>query len=325
MPSRSSSARILVGGVVGLLLIGLAGFAAAPRADGPEQAAAILPDNPLYDSWHAPAGMPAHGEVTLLAGDDRIPSSAGFEPRDASLYLPPAALVTDPPDLPLVVFMMGQPGDPDPEPISTAMDELAAQHDGLAPIVIVADQLGDPSNNPACVDSGTFGGVETYFTKDIPAWAREHLHVAADPSQWTIAGFSNGGGCALDWALGHPGLWGNVVSLSGESYQGTEFPDEMLQQVFDGDQAAYEAAKPAARAEKHAGQFTGHLAIFAAGADDAEFSAQAQLSRQIAKDAGFDTRFFSIPGEDHVGALPGGLLVGFEALFPRLGLGPPSH
>jgi len=279
---------------------------------------------PLYDTWTPPAYLPAQGSVTTLTGAARIPSSAGFVPRDASLYLPPAALVTDPPALPLVVFMMGQPGDPDPSFVAAAMDRLAAEHHGLAPIVIVADQLGSEDANPACVDSAAYGGVATYFTKDIPDWARSHLHVQPGPAAWTIAGFSNGGGCALDWGVEDPGLWGSIVSIAGESHQGSEFPDEVLQQVFGGDESAYEAAMPAAWAVQNSGRFTGHVALFAAGDEDVFFTAQVQQSAQITEGAGFETRVFTVPGEDHVGSLPQGLLMTFGALYPHLGLAPPA-
>ena len=280
------------------------------------------PTAPLSNTWRAPATMPKHGAVVPLTGALEIPSTAGFAPRTASLYLPPAALTQNPPSLPLIVFMMGQPGSPDPGPISEAMDRLAAEHHGLAPIVIVADQLGAPDNNPACVDSAAFGGVEQYFTTDIPNWARTHLRLVKDPSDWTIAGFSNGGGCALAWGLAHPDVWGNVVSLSGESYQGTEFPDEVLHQVFGGDDAAYEAAKPATTAAQNAGRFAGHAAVFTAGDQDPVFTEQTKLSAQIAHDAGFETSWFAIPGADHTGALVPGLLRAFPVLYPRLGLAP---
>ncbi len=278
------------------------------------------PTAPIAETWRAPADLPKHGAVVPLNGALQIPSTAGFAARTASLYLPPAALTRDPPPLPFVVFMMGQPGSPDPGPISEAMDRLAAEHHGLAPIVIVADQLGSVDNNPACVDSAAFGGVEEYFTTDIPRWARAHLRILSNASSWTIAGFSNGGGCALDWGLAHPELWGNVVSLSGESYQGTEFPEEVLQQVFRGDEAAYEAAKPATKAAENTGGYAGHVAVFTAGDQDAQFTEQTQLAAQITRDAGFETSWFAIPDADHSGALVPGLLKAFPVLFPRIGL-----
>ena len=334
MPSSTARPRGRVGVRAGLLaatalvaLFATIGWSWTSDSPMPHATAAAYGSSggaaaPLYDTWTPPADMPAKGTVTTLTGQHRIPSSAGFAPRDASLYLPPAALVHDAPALPLVVFMMGQPGDPDPSFIQTAMDQLAAEHQGLAPIVIVADQLGAEDLNPACVDSAAYGGVQTYFTKDIPAWARSHLHVLPSPDAWTIAGFSNGGGCALDWGVEDPGLWGNIVSVAGESYQGTEFPDQVLQLVFDGDDAAYEASKPAAEAARNTGSFAGHAAIFAAGDEDPFFTAQVQLSAQITEDAGFTTQVFTVSGEDHVGSLPDGLLLAFGALFPHLGLAP---
>lgn len=311
---------LLVAGAL-VVLLGVIGRPWSP-APGASPATAGGSATPLFETWTPPADLPARGTVTLLAGEARIPSSAGFVPRDASLYLPPAALVPDPPALPLVVFMMGEPGDPDPSFVAAAMDRLAAAHRGLAPIVIVADQLGSEDGNPACVDSAAYGGVETYFTKDIPAWARSHLRVQPGPAAWTIAGFSNGGGCALDWGVADPGLWGGIVSIAGESSQGTEFPDEVLQQVFGGDRSAYEAAKPAARAAQNAGRFDGHVALFAAGDEDPFFTAQVRSSAQLTEQAGFETQVFTIPGEDHVGSLPEGLRVTFGALFSHLGLAP---
>ncbi|OZB87966.1 MAG: hypothetical protein B7X41_10640, partial [Microbacterium sp. 14-71-5] len=155
--------------VVGALavVLGVIGrpWSPVPGAAHATAAGAVMP---LFETWTPPADLPSEGTVTLLTGEERIPSSAGFAPRDASLYRPPAALVPDPPALPLVVFMMGEPGDPDPSFVADAMDRLAAAHHGLAPIVIVADQLGSEDGNPACVDSAAYGGVETYFTQDIP-------------------------------------------------------------------------------------------------------------------------------------------------------------
>lgn len=279
----------------------------------------------LYARWQPPRNMPRQGSVELLTGARRIPSTAGFAPRDASLYLPPAARVPNPPALPLIVFMMGQPGDPDPGPLRTALDELAAQHRGLAPIALVVDQLGSPDDNPACVDSAAYGGVQTYVTRDVVEWARTNLHVERSPAFWTIGGFSNGGGCALDWGLERPGLWGAIVSISGESYQGTEFPDRVLQQVFDGDAAAYAAAKPAAQVAHYPGAYSGHVALFAAGSQDEFFTAQVDLSADLTRQAGLATTVFSIPGQDHVGALPEGLRETLGALYPHLGLAPPPR
>lgn len=202
------------------------------------------PVEALYRTWHAPAGMPAKGEVRQLSGSMRVPSSAGFAPRDAAIYLPPAALVADAPDLPVVVLMMGLPGNPTPTAAKTAADAFAASHDGLAPIIIVADQLGSSRQNPGCANSQAFGGVDTYFNVDIPTWIRTHLRVLPGPANWTISGYSNGGACSFLYAAHHPDIWGSMVSISGEEYPGMESPEPVLTKVFDNDQAAFDANKP---------------------------------------------------------------------------------
>lgn len=304
-------------------LLGQSSIEEADSLPGPLPSPA--PSGPLYASWTPPADMPAKGEVRQLAGEHAIPSSAGFSPRNASVYLPPAALVESPPALPVAVFMMGKPGNPDPSFVQQALDGLAAKNKGLAPIVIVADQLGDPDVNPACVDSKTYGGVSTYFNTDIPAFITAHLPVSPDPAQWTIGGYSNGGACALVWAGQHPDIWGNIISISGEEFPGSEEPDTVLAQAFGGDAAAYAAAKPDAVLAAGEGGYAGHVAVFTVGENDPAYIPEARGSAKLAQDAGFATTFHIVPGADHVAtALNGGLPFAFETLYPRLGLSAPG-
>lgn len=94
----------------------------------------------LADTWTAPTGLPLHGAV----GSALIPGTvSGFTARPAGIYLPPATLTTTPPPLPFLLLMMGQPGNPDPRYIATVLDTYAQRHAGLAPIVVVADQLDE--------------------------------------------------------------------------------------------------------------------------------------------------------------------------------------
>ena len=83
------------------------------------------PAEPLHATWQPPAGMPAKGVVGTP--DPAVPNTvSGFPARPAEIYLPPAALVENPPRLPLVIMMMGQPGDPDATFIAEVLDEFAA-------------------------------------------------------------------------------------------------------------------------------------------------------------------------------------------------------
>lgn len=262
---------------------------------------------PLYESWTPPDDMPTSSVVAELGGDKAIPSSAGFTPRNATLYLPPAAQVATPPRLPLVVMMMGYPGNPDPSFIAEALDTMAANNKGLAPIVIVADQLGSEAQDPACADSQKFGGVSTYFNTDIPAYAAAHLNVVEDHSAWTIMGYSNGGACAFSWATHHPDVWGNIIAISPDEYPGIDAPEEMTKSIFNGDAAAFEANKPAAGIAANAGAFSGGFAVFTVGENDTGFVPGAQRNADLAEKAGYATTFHIVPGADHLAtALRGG-------------------
>jgi poly(3-hydroxybutyrate) depolymerase len=281
----------------------------------------VVATKPLYQTWSAPADMPAHGRFGALNGSHAITSSAGFTPRSATIYMPPAALVKDPPPLPVVVFMMGLPGWPSPHPIVDVLNEFAAKHDGLAPIVIIADQLGSQTQNPGCVDSSKYGGVETYFNKDIPDYIRTHLRVLQDPKYWTIAGYSNGGACAFMWGARHPDIWGNIATASGEPWAGFGDQRSVLGPVYKGDMAAFDANKPAVILKEHPGEYAGHVAIFAAGALDHKYGPANRASSALAEAAGFQTTFYLVPNATHTGpGLRGGLEKAFSVLFPRWGL-----
>ncbi|SKA79466.1 Enterochelin esterase [Agreia bicolorata] len=294
--------------------------------DGPKPLdTATTPAAPLYASWEPPADMPTTGKTGLLTGSNAITSSAGFAPREASIYLPPAAQVANAPALPLVVMMMGQPGNPQPDFIAAALDEVAARNKGLAPIVIIADQLGDPDTDPVCADSARYGGVDTYFNKDIVAYAKKTLHILQDPQYWTIAGYSNGGACAFTWAAKYPEIWGNIIDISGNEWPGDENEAAAIADGYGGDANAFAAAKPASWLEKNKGKFAAHMAVFTAGENDPEYTQFAASNAALAETAGFTTKNYVVPGADHVvTALRGGLPYAFTELYPRLGLAAPT-
>jgi poly(3-hydroxybutyrate) depolymerase len=276
-------------------------------------------DTALWKHWTPPADMPSHG----VTGTAHIPATvSGFSARDAGLYLPPAARVKHPPVLPLVVMMMGQPGNPDPEPIADVLDRFAAAHHGLAPIVVVADQIGDPTHDTLCMDTSRFGKVETYITRDVAEWAERHLAVTHDHRFWTAAGYSNGGLCALKFGVERPHLFSTILDISGEEFPGAEHPDATLRDVFHGDQAAYDAAKPLVTLRDS--PRPGTTAVFTASSDDPAYRRVAQRCAQAARAAGMNTAFVEVKGGGHgIGTLTGGLEGGFRLLYPLLGLEQP--
>lgn len=299
----------------------LFGITADPPAVLPADptGAAPAPDQPLYETWTPPAGMPAVG----TRGSQAIPgTTSGFDARPAGIYLPPAALVKDAPALPLVVMMMGHPGNPDPTTISDVLDQFAAKNKGLAPIVIVADQLGESGADTACADSTAYGNAKTYVTVDVVTWAKAHLHIIDDPAYWTIAGYSNGGGCAIAFGAEYPEKWKNILDVSGEPFPGSEQVANITQTIYGGSTAAFEASKPVnIMKAAPAGAYTGMTAVFTAGALDPEYTQAADTVAAEAKAVGMAVTRYEVPGQGHTGDIVElSLTEGFTVLYPVLGL-----
>lgn len=294
------------------------------RADAAPHIGVTPTPRDLYARWRPPADMPRKGRIGTLTGAQRIPSTGGFTPRDPTIYLPPAALVHHAPALPFVVMMNGKPGRPDPNFVAGALNRLAATHRGLAPIVIIADQLGaEDSQQPACSPYSVYGNVATYIDVDIPRYARTHLNIIHNPRYWTIAGYSDGGACALKWATQYPRVWGNMISISGDKFPGASEPVAALRDGFRGDVGLDEASRPAVFAARNRGRFAGHVAVFTGGALDARFSGYARENAEMLSRAGFTVTEHEIPGATHVGpALSDGLLFAFAEMYPPLGLAP---
>ncbi|AZS37149.1 hypothetical protein CVS47_01779 [Microbacterium lemovicicum] len=276
---------------------------------------------PLYSSWTPPADMPAKG----TQGTQVIPATvSGFDARPAGIYLPPAAQVANAPALPLVILMMGYPGNPDPSYIGAVLDDYASKNKGLAPIVVVADQIGN-GGDPACADSSTFGNAETYIKKDVVDWAKTNLNILEDPKFWVIAGYSNGGGCAIKYGAEEPDVFMNILDISGEEYPGSEDADSVTAQIYGGDAAKFEASKPINILAANKGKYDGVNAIFTVGGADPAFIPAAKAVSAAAKDAGMTTAYIEIPGAGHVvDGLNGGLDAGFGLLYPILQLSPPG-
>lgn len=299
--------------VASVLGISLEQKIALPKVDdGP------VSKKPLWQSWVPPKNMPAQGKT----GIEMIPPTvSGFQARPAGIYLPPAALTAHPPKLPFYLLMMGQPGLPDPQYVAGILDNYASKHDGLAPIVVVADQIGPAQADTLCVNSQKYGRVQDYLQIDVVNWAKQNLNISAERQQWTVAGYSNGGQCAISMAVKFPKVWGNVVDISGEEFPGAEKAAQNLAQIFNGDAKAYEAEKPINIMAKH--RFPDTTAIFTAGANDPVYVGIAYRVSQAAKAAGMTVTNYLVPQAGHVGvALTGGLAEGFKLLYPRLGLSP---
>lgn len=268
------------------------------------------------------ASVPAKGEV----GTVRIAATQSrFPAREAVVYLPPVALTADPPALPVLYALSGQPGAPadmfTAGGLAASMDAFAAKHDGYAPIVVAADQLGGPGRNPMCVDSSTFGDSATYLLTDVRDWVRSHLRVSSDPAGWGVFGYSQGATCAVQFATGRPDLFGSALASSSELGPTLGNEELTIQTGFDGSKTAYEKAQPAAQLKAHA-PYRHSTMVFGAGQDDAKYTAFAKTLYQDARAAGVDAELLSSPGTAHDWKTVRYVLAhGFPAIAQRMGLG----
>jgi hypothetical protein len=57
--------------------------------------------------------------------------------------------------------------------------------------------------------------VETWVTKDVPAWVERTFRVRADRTSWAVVGLSAGSWCAAMAAMLHSGQYAAAISLGG--------------------------------------------------------------------------------------------------------------
>lgn len=248
----------------------------------------------LSTVWKAPANMPAAGTITTTP----IPGTKSkFPARDAYIYLPPAYSSTPRAELPVIVLMAGQPGQPrdwfDGGKLDTVMDAYAAQHDGLAPVVVVVDPLGDSFANPGCVDSPQ-GKAFTYLTQDVPDWIKANLQVEPDTTKWAVGGLSSGGTCALVLAVNAPDVYKTFLAMSPEDQINVgDDAAATLTTLFGGSQAAFDAVNPLTVLKTK--KFPDTAGFVVGGLDDA-YLPRAQRVEQAAKDAGMTIDYVELPG-----------------------------
>jgi S-formylglutathione hydrolase FrmB len=252
----------------------------------------------LAESWHAPANMPAAGTV----GTVTIPATVShFAARSAVVYLPPAALVANAPRLPVLEMLSGQPGMPSnlitSGAMATILNEFAASHHGLAPIVVIPDQLGAPQLNPMCVDS-PLGNSATYLTVDVPNWINAHLHVLQPRDDWAIGGFSQGGTCSAQLGAKYRGLYGSIFDISGQAIPHRGSIASTIASAFGGSAANFAAAAPGALIAAGA-PYDDTLAIFVVGQQDARFGPDSVTVSNAARAAGMDVHYIQSPGTAH--------------------------
>ena len=292
--------------------------AAEALTDSAQPAVAV---GPLIDGWQPPPDLPATGQVTVVP----IPGTvSGFAAGDAWVYLPPAYATTSRTELPVLVLLAGNPGEPrdwfDGGALATTMDDYAADHHGLAPVVIVPDWLGTSGANPLCVDSAASGDDYSYLTVDVHDWIVDTLQVDVDPRGWAVGGFSAGGTCALQLATRDPVQYPTVLAFSTQDHPVLETDEDTVDALFDGDQGAYDAYDPmVALADS---TFPDSAGFFAAGADDDVYRPQTEAVYRAAVTAGMDAQYTILPGGHDFSVWSAALELALPWLGSRRGVSP---
>jgi S-formylglutathione hydrolase FrmB len=234
-----------------------------------------------------PAATPGGGGPQVL----RLPSPGSGRPRAVWVYRPPG--VPDSARLPVLYLLHGYPGNPGAFYQSLAIGSMMTgftRAGGPPFVVVLPEGDGDTHSDSEWADSvdGT-DRIETFVTSVvIPAVEGRNRRDATDRA---IAGFSMGGYGAMNLALRHRDLFGQVASLAG--YFSIDDPDG----VFAGRPAVIAANSP----DRNLRDAVGLRILLSDGTADDQAVTQGQtqrFARQLAA-AGLPATTELVPGGQH--------------------------
>ena len=338
--------RKVVAVLAGLLVVAMAGnqinksYLEYPRLGdlfGPSTSEDVLPARstaassaapptaPLAQAW-TPTGanIPTDGgKVTTIS----LPgTTSGFQPRESYVYLPPAYFADNPQPLPVLMLFHGVPGGPGDwnlgDRVKGVMDTYAAEHGGIAPVVVMPDATGGQVDNPLCTDSN-LGKVGTYLSVDVPAAVKSQLLVDPNPEHWAVGGFSYGGTCAFQLATRYPDIFPSFLDFAGEEEPSLGSRADTVQKAFDGDTAKFKAINPLDLLA--ANKYPGSGGWFIVGADDSVMMPGVKKLYAAAQAAGMDVQYWEVPGLGHDWGVPvAGLTHAMPWLGQRMGITGPD-
>ncbi|MGQ0574737.1 MAG: alpha/beta hydrolase [Pseudonocardia sp.] len=326
---------VTLGVATGLVLLNAAAAVNAYFAYYPTLGEALGgsgPDETSLAAADADEGsIPAQGQVVPLA----IPGTvSGFQGRDAQVYLPPAWFARPRPELPVIMLLHGSPGRPtdwtEGGDAAATADAFAARHGGVAPVLVMPDVNGDLVTDTECVNS-SLGAAETYLTVDVPAVVQRTLATKAPgPGRWAVAGFSEGGACAIMLALRHPDLFAAFGDFGG--LLGPRVADAnadpggvTVAQLFGGSTQAFLAHEPSALLADPAPAVRELGGWFEVGSADPQPLAAAQALAPLAQRAGLTTCLVVVPGGGHTfDVWSAALRSSLPWMAARLGIGSPA-
>ena len=275
--------------------------------------------SPVAQRWKSTAELPATGSVIAV----KIPGTeSGFHARNALVYLPPAYSAPRRPVLPVLVLVSGQPGSPESwirsSNLLNSMNSYAAAHGGVAPLVVIPDPNGSDATNTMCLNS-SLAQADTYMAKDVPAWISANLDADANHAHWAMGGFSYGGTCAVQMVTRHPDVFSSFMAVSPEREPALAVTRNVtIQQAFHGDAAAFDAQVPMTLLSEN--KYPHVRGFFAAGEQDAQYSANVKILQTASRQAGMTVEAASYPGGHSWTVVNAALPRGLAFIFSGLGL-----
>jgi S-formylglutathione hydrolase FrmB len=314
-------AVVLTGALLGLLVNREYGYyptVAALFGDDPDEVSFSRLDQ-IRAEVKRTGQLPANGVTLQLA----IPSPvSGFPARDGFVYLPPYWFGDPQPAVPVLMLIGGEPGDASNWTAGAMADDtadaFAAQHGGKAPILVMPDANGSFTADTECVDSTELGNAETYLVQDVPIFMRRTFAAASSPM--AVGGLSEGGMCSLMLALRHPREFTTFADFSGLAGPELDPPQSALQDLFGGNQAAFDAHDPTKILQQQ--KFPGMAGWFEVGQQDAQPLAATEGLVPEARAAGITTCVLIRPGQHDFQFWTQALVNALPWLSGRLGITP---
>jgi len=160
------------------------------------------------------------------------------------------------------------------------------------------DQNGGFFRDTECVD-GPRGDSESYLMHDVRSFVQAHFAGSLDGRQWAIAGFSEGGTCALTLALRHPESFGAFLDIGGDrepnAGSGQSARALTVRSLYGGRQSEWLAHEPLRLLRQHQWP-SSQLAVFADGRGDRRHYRDGLVLAAAFERAGLPTQFAAFPG-----------------------------
>ena len=274
------------------------------------------------DGWTPQGELPGEGALRKAAIPGEV---SGMDTREAYIYLPPAYFAANRPALPVLVLFSGQPGGPSDwltgGALRARLDDFAAGHRGLAPVVVVADPNGSQQANTLCMDS-RIAQADTFLSSDVPRWISATLDIDPNHRQWAVGGFSFGATCALQMGTRHPDIYSSVLAFSSELEPAlAKERQKTIDASFPGNAAAFEVQTPLSMMNRS--RFDSSGVYLAAGERDPEFIGYMNTLAEAARKSGFSVSSKPVEQAGHSWDTPSkGMADGLAFLAGRWGLNP---